>query len=91
MSTHPLEPFVDDLRQKPIVLSSVLVLATLLVYAPTSRHAFLDFDDGQYVTQNEHVRTGFSLNNVAWAFTSFYASNWHHAHAHDRDRSGCKN
>lgn len=77
MSAHPLERFVDDLRQKPVVLSSVLVLATLLVYAPTLHHAFLDFDDGQYVTQNEHVRTGFSLNNVSWAFTSFYASNWH--------------
>ena len=77
MSAHPLERLVDDLRQKPVVLSSLLMLATLLVYAPTFHHAFLDFDDGQYVTQNEHVRTGFSLNNIAWAFTSFYASNWH--------------
>jgi protein O-mannosyl-transferase len=77
VSAHRLERFVDDLRLKPVVLSSVLVLATLLVYAPTSHHAFLDFDDGQYVTQNEHVRTGFSLHNVAWAFTRFYASNWH--------------
>ena len=77
MSAHPLDRFVDDLRHKPVVLSLALVLATLLVYAPTLHHAFLDFDDGQYVTQNEHVRTGFSVNNVAWAFTSFYASNWH--------------
>lgn len=77
MSAHPLKRFADDLQRKPVILSSVLVFAVLLVYAPTSHHAFLDFDDGQYVTQNQHVRTGFSLSNVAWAFTSFYASNWH--------------
>ena len=77
MSAHPLKRFADDLQRKPVILSSVLVFAVLLVYAPTSHHAFLDFDDGQYVTQNQHVHTGFSLSNVAWAFTSFYASNWH--------------
>ena len=77
MSAHSLEQLVNDLRHKPIVLASVLVLGILLLYAPVSHHAFLDFDDGQYVTQNEHVRSGFSLNNIAWAFTSFYASNWH--------------
>jgi hypothetical protein len=33
VSARPLEQFVDELRQKPVVLSSVLVLAVLLVYA----------------------------------------------------------
>lgn len=78
MSAHPPKRLVNNLRQKPVVLSSVLRLTTLLVFAPTFHHAFLDFDDGQHVTQNEHVRTGFSLNNVAWPLPSFLCiSNWH--------------
>jgi protein O-mannosyl-transferase len=73
----PFRRFIGDLREKPIVFYIVLAFTVLLVYAPVSHHAFLDFDDGQYVTQNDHVRTGFSLSNVRWAFNSFYASNWH--------------
>jgi protein O-mannosyl-transferase len=72
-----IKRFIGDFRLKPIVYYAVLAFAVLLVYAPASHHAFLDFDDGQYVTQNDHVNTGFSRNNVAWAFTTFYASNWH--------------
>jgi len=30
-----------------------------------------------YVTKNIHVTSGFSFGNSVWAFTSFYASNWH--------------
>lgn len=77
VSTTPFDRWIGDLRQKPIVLYAILTLTTLLLYAPVSHHDFLDFDDGQYVTQNPHVRTGLGLGNVVWAFTSFYASNWH--------------
>ncbi|MGA7558511.1 MAG: tetratricopeptide repeat protein [Terriglobales bacterium] len=60
-----------------ILLGSLLVLATLLLYGRVAHHEFLDFDDSQYVTKNVHVRTGLNLANVVWAFTSFYAANWH--------------
>jgi protein O-mannosyl-transferase len=68
---------VGDSRQKTILLAGVLLLTTLLLYAPVAHHEFLDYDDSQYVTKNVHVRTGLNLRNVAWAFTSFDAANWH--------------
>jgi protein O-mannosyl-transferase len=51
--------------------------ATLLLYGSVRHHEFLDFDDSQYVTKNIHVSTGLKLGNVVWAFTTFYAANWH--------------
>jgi hypothetical protein len=47
------------------------------LYGRVAHHEFLDFDDSQYVTKNVHVRTGLNFGNVVWAFTSFYAANWH--------------
>ena len=72
-----LHGFIDNLRQKPILLGALLVLATLLLYGPVTHHEFLTLDDRPYVTKNIHVSTGLNLGNVAWAFTSFHASNWH--------------
>ena len=77
MSVPPFERLIGDSRQKPVLLGALLVLATVLLYAPVAHHEFLDFDDGPYVTQNIHVSTGLNPGNVVWAFTSFQEANWH--------------
>jgi len=59
------------------VLAALLGLATLGVYASTTRNAFVDFDDRDYVTLNDHVKAGLSWQNIAWAFRSMEAANWH--------------
>jgi hypothetical protein len=71
------ERLLADLRQKPVLLGALLVLATLLLYGGVTHHEFLDYDDSPYVTKNIHVSTGLNLGNVVWAFTSFHESNWH--------------
>ena len=48
-----------------------------MLYCRAAHYEFLDFDDSQYITKNVHLRTGLNLCNVEWAFTSFYAANWH--------------
>jgi tetratricopeptide (TPR) repeat protein len=53
------------------------VLATVALYYPVSGHPFLNYDDDIYVLHNPQVPTGLSGETVKWAFTSFYASNWH--------------
>ena len=77
VSAFPFERLIGDLRQKPILLSALLVLATLLLYGPVTHHEFLRFDDAQYVTRNIHVNTGLNLGNVVWALASFEEGNWH--------------
>ena len=55
----------------------LLALITLLVYLPVSRHAFIVYDDGDYVVQNKIVRDGLTWSGVKWAFDSWHSSNWH--------------
>jgi protein O-mannosyl-transferase len=69
---------IDDLRKQPVVLGALLVVVTLLLYLPVVHHEFINgWDDDDYVTGNIHVRSGLTLANVSWAFTSFDMSNWH--------------
>ena len=77
ISASLFERLISDLRQKPILLGALLVLGILFLYGPVTHHEFLLFDDDVYVTKNTHVTTGLKFDNVVWAFTSFYASNWH--------------
>lgn len=70
--------WIDDLRQKRVLLAALLVVVTLLLYLPVVHHEFINgWDDDDYVTGNIHIRSGLKPANVAWAFTSFDLSNWH--------------
>jgi tetratricopeptide (TPR) repeat protein len=55
----------------------VLAAITLLVYAPMLRHGFVNYDDPDYITGNAHVTGGLTWANIAWAFQSGHAANWH--------------
>ena len=60
-----------------VLMCMVLIIVTFAVYVRAGNHQFLDYDDNEYVTSNPHVASGITGNNVLWAFTSVYASNWH--------------
>jgi len=69
---------LDNLRERRTLLGASLVVLVLLLYLPVIHHDFLRlWDDDAYVTDNPHVRTGLTLANIEWAFTSFEQSNWH--------------
>ncbi len=65
------------LRQKPVILGTLLVLVSITLYAPTAHHEFLMVDDSAYITENTHVTTGITVSNVVWAFTDFSTFYWH--------------
>ena len=56
---------------------SALIVIVGAVFTPTLSHDFVDIDDGLYITRNSHVPQGLSAQNIAWAFTTLDASNWH--------------
>jgi tetratricopeptide (TPR) repeat protein len=68
--------FASD-RARVLAIEVGLAALTLISYAGVVRNGFTSFDDDVYVTANEHVRSGFSLANVAWAFTTGHGANWH--------------
>ncbi len=55
----------------------LLSLTVLAIFWQVQNHAFIHLDDGEYVTDNIHVRTGLRWKNITWAFTSTHAANWH--------------
>src|SRR5262245_51939308 len=65
----------DTLTRVAVVLA--LALAILWAYWPVRAHGFVNYDDPVYLTENPHVARGLTPDDVAWAFTSGYAANWH--------------
>lgn len=59
-----------------IALPCLLVVGAAVAYLPVLRAQFLNFDDTTQVVTNEHVNTGLSAANVAWAFSHAFASNY---------------
>jgi Tfp pilus assembly protein PilF len=53
------------------------VAVTLLAFAPVVGIGYVDFDDDEYVSANPHIQQGVNPGSLRWAFTSFYAANWH--------------
>ncbi len=67
-----------DHGRRTLFLGTVLVVATLLLYLPVVHHQFLTgWDDDLYVTSNLHVRSGFNLQSIAWAFSTLDPYYWH--------------
>lgn len=60
-----------------LFVSLFLSFITLAVYFQVRNHAFINFDDNLYVTENRHVQGGLTLDNFVWAFIAIHAANWH--------------
>src|SRR5882724_1747758 len=58
-------------------LGLLLAAIVFACFSPALRNGFTVYDDPGYVTENPHVNTGLTPQNVAWAFTSAHSSNWH--------------
>jgi protein O-mannosyl-transferase len=54
-----------------------LILIVGLVFGQTLSHGFINYDDDKYVYNNPFVVNGFGVREIAWAFTTNYACNWH--------------
>src|SRR5262245_30338628 len=63
--------------QLPAASGLALVVVTLLVYVPVRHYSFVDWDDFDYVSQNDYVKGGLSGRGLVWAFTQYHSANWH--------------
>lgn len=60
-----------------LALACSVSLIALAVFWPAVGFEFVSYDDSTYVAQNDRVLGGLTSENVAWAFTTGYAANWH--------------
>src|SRR6267142_1529307 len=54
-----------------------LAIVTFGIYAQVIGHQFITLDDPTYIQENPMVNRGVTLPGLAWAFTTFHATNWH--------------
>ena len=62
---------------RPRLIVLLLALITLVAYLPVARNSFVNFDDNDYVTNNQVVQDGLTWAGIQWAFTTWHAGNWH--------------
>jgi tetratricopeptide (TPR) repeat protein len=62
----------------PGALCALVCVAAVVAYWPVVNASFLvSYDDELYVTRNQHVLSGPTPVNLAWAFSTFDTGNWH--------------
>src|SRR4030043_334650 len=64
-------------RQNIFLIYLALTLITIGVFHQVHNYEFLNYDDPDYVSANQHVRAGLTPDSIIWAFTTGYFSYWH--------------
>ncbi|RLC28420.1 MAG: hypothetical protein DRH32_09110, partial [Deltaproteobacteria bacterium] len=52
-------------------------ILTVAVFRQLPSFDFINLDDNIYVTDNTHVRSGLTIENIRWSFETTYANFWH--------------
>jgi tetratricopeptide (TPR) repeat protein len=59
-----------------LLIYLTLLLTTFAVYAQVRDFDFVNYDDGDFITDNVNVRQGLTAQGLEWALTSGYEGNW---------------
>jgi protein O-mannosyl-transferase len=53
-----------------------LTLVTFAVFYQVHSFGFVNYDDSNFISENPHVRSGLSWENIKWSFTAVYHTYW---------------
>jgi Flp pilus assembly protein TadD len=68
---------IRNLERPDLLILLALGTITFGIYAQVIGHQFITLDDPTYIRENPMVNRGVTLAGLTWAFTTFYAANWH--------------
>jgi tetratricopeptide (TPR) repeat protein len=61
-------------------LAAILVALAIAVFGQLASHTFLNYDDGQFIYENDAVKQGLTGSSIGWALTSasigWYPTTW---------------
>ncbi len=69
-------PKLSDNRRAWLVCL-VLISVTLALYWPVRHYDFVQYDDPDYVSENQTVRDGLTTYGLMWSFVDVHVANWH--------------
>jgi tetratricopeptide (TPR) repeat protein len=74
-----IAPAATSRPRAAFAIGAALFFGTLLLFARVCGRDFdfVNYDDPDYVTANEHVKAGLNAAGVKWAMSASVASNWH--------------
>ena len=61
---------------RTLIIYMALAVLTLLTYWDVQTFEFLDFDDNEFIVENRHIRDGFSIDSLVYAFTDLDTGIW---------------
>mgnify|MGYP002622943256 CR=1 FL=1 len=64
-------------RLRAVIVPCLLIGMTVFVYWLTLGYGFVSIDDTTYLTAQPRLWDGLTLDNLQWAFTTRFFSNWH--------------
>jgi tetratricopeptide (TPR) repeat protein len=64
-------------KRRVLMITLGLLVITAAAYFSVGNHDFINFDDDIYVTDNQTVRRGLTLNGIRWAFGFNQSGYWH--------------
>ncbi|MBI5476959.1 MAG: tetratricopeptide repeat protein [Ignavibacteriales bacterium] len=64
-------------KNKIILGIIILIIATIVAFAPILQNNFINYDDPGYLTKNVNVQSGLNFKSIKWAFSTSSESNWH--------------
>ena len=66
---------LSDNKQK-LIIFIILTVLTLAAYWQVHRYDFINYDDPVYITENNQVQSGITIDGFRWAFTTKYFGLW---------------
>jgi len=64
-------------KKQILIVYIILTVVTLAVFWQVNKFDFINLDDNIYVTGNNHIRSGITLDGFRWAFGTKYYYLWH--------------
>ena len=58
-------------------ICAVLAAITFAAFEAVLHNGFINYDDDEYITENQHIQNGFTAGSIKWAFTTSKCANWH--------------
>lgn len=68
---------MKQIPHEKLIWAILLGVGTMMLFMPMLTHDFLIIDDHVYVTDNNYVKNGLSIEGVKWAFTTLHAEFYH--------------
>jgi tetratricopeptide (TPR) repeat protein len=62
--------------RREILICAALLILTLAGFWPVTHHAFINYDDPEYVVGNPAVQSGITVRGILWAFSTTHTGNW---------------